>query len=650
MSKPLWQPNNERINDSNLIKFMKTVKDQWLIAVDDYDSLHSWSVTEPEKFWQTLWNFGRVIGEWTGGDVLRHRTDIPGADWFPGSQLNFAENLLRRQDNSPAIVFKGEKNIERVISFAELYALVSQLVKAMERVGIGHGDRVAGFLPNLPEAIAVMLATSALGATWSSCSPDFGAQGVLDRFGQIGPKLVFSADRYYYNGKSIDCRPVISEVINNLPSAKNIVLIPYDPAKPQLGNAFGGVSLSDFIYPFEKGEINFKRLPFSHPLYILFSSGTTGVPKCIVHGAGGTLLQHLKEHYLQADVKPDDRVFFFTTLGWMMWNWLVSGLACGATILLYDGSPFYPDGNSLFDFAERTKMTHFGTSAKFIDALKNTNLKPAKTHNLSHLRTMMSTGSPLVPESYDFVYENIKPDICLSSISGGTDIVGCFVAGNPIGPVWRGEIQAPCLGMDVVVYNEGGIPVTEEKGELVCRNVFPSMPVAFWNDDKGRLYKAAYFERFPGIWCHGDYAEITKNGGIVIHGRSDATLNPGGVRIGTAEIYRQVEKLDFVEEAIAVGQEWNGDVRIVLFVRLAEGKVLDQVLTKEIENSIRSNASPRHVPARILQTIDIPRTKSGKITEIAVRDVIHGFTVRNTEALANPEALEHFRDRKELKS
>ena len=650
MSKPLWQPSNERINDSNLIKFMKTVKDQWLIAVDDYDSLHSWSVTEPEKFWQTLWNFGRVIGEWTGGDVLRHRTDIPGADWFPGSQLNFAENLLRRQDNAPAIVFKGEKNIERVISFAELYALVSQLVKAMERVGIGQGDRVAGFLPNLPEAIAVMLATSALGATWSSCSPDFGAQGVLDRFGQIGPKLVFSADRYYYNGKSIDCRPVISEVIKNLPSAKNIVLIPYDPAKPQLGNAFGGVSLSDFIYPFEKGEINFKRLPFSHPLYILFSSGTTGVPKCIVHGAGGTLLQHLKEHYLQADVKPDDKVFFFTTLGWMMWNWLVSGLACGATILLYDGSPFYPDGNSLFDFAERTKMTHFGTSAKFIDALKNTNLKPAKTHNLSHLRTMMSTGSPLVPESYDFVYENIKPDICLSSISGGTDIVGCFVAGNPIGPVWRGEIQAPCLGMDVVVYNEGGIPVTEEKGELVCRNVFPSMPVAFWNDDKGRLYKAAYFERFPGIWCHGDYAEITKNGGIVIHGRSDATLNPGGVRIGTAEIYRQVEKLDFVEEAIAVGQEWNGDVRIVLFVRLAEGKVLDQVLTKEIENSIRSNASPRHVPARILQTIDIPRTKSGKITEIAVRDVIHGYTVRNTEALANPEALEHFRDRVELKS
>ncbi len=650
MNKPLWQPSKERISDTNLIKFMEKVKDQWVVALDDYDTLHSWSVAEPEKFWQTLWDFGEVIGKWPGGKVFQHRKDMPGADWFPGSQLNFAENLLRRRDDAPAIVFKGETNINRVISFADLYALVSQLVKAMERAGVGQGDRVAGFLPNLPEAIAAMLATAALGAIWSSCSPDFGAQGVLDRFGQIRPKLVFSVDRYYYNGKSIDCRPVISEVLKNLPSARNIVLIPYDSETPQLENAFEGVALSDFISPFKKGEINFKRLPFAHPLYILFSSGTTGVPKCIVHGAGGTLLQHLKEHYLQADVKPGDKIFYFTTLGWMMWNWLVSGLACGATVLLYDGSPFYPDGNTLFDFAEKTKMTHFGTSAKFIDALKNSNAKPARTHNLFHLRTMMSTGSPLVPESYDFVYKNVKRDICLSSISGGTDIVGCFVAGNPIGAVWRGEIQAPCLGMDVVVFNQEGVPVTEEKGELVCRNVFPSMPVAFWNDDKGLQYKAAYFERFPGIWCHGDWAEITGNGGIVIYGRSDATLNPGGVRIGTAEIYRQVEKLDFVEEAIAIGQEWNGDVRIVLFVRLTEGKVLDQVLTKGIENSIRSNASPRHVPARILQTIDIPRTKSGKITELAVRAVIHGYAVRNTEALANPEALEHFRDRIELKS
>ena len=575
---------------------------------------------------------------------------MPGAIFYPNARLNFAENMLRRRDDTAALMFRGETGVERTLSGAALYDLVSRLKQAMQKAGIKSGDRVVGYLPNLPESIAVMLATASLGAVWSSCSPDFGSQGVLDRFGQIEPKLLFAADQYFYNGRAIDCSERISEVHAKLPTVDSVIIIAYDTDAPAPLDDLSMTSLADFIEPYAAAEIDFQRFDFNHPLYILFSSGTTGVPKCIVHGAGGTLIQHLKDHLLQTDVKSGDRVFYFTTLGWMMWNWLVSGLAAEATILLYDGSPFFPNGNSLFDFADKSKMTHFGTSAKFVDAAKNAKLNPMETHDLSSVRTLMSTGSPLVPESYDFIYENIKADICVSSISGGTDIVGCFVGGNPIGPVWRGEIQAVCLAMDVAVYNDDGQSMIGELGELVCLKPFPSMPVGFWNDANGDRYRAAYFERFPGVWCHGDWVALTENGGVIIQGRSDATLNPGGVRIGTAEIYSQVEQFDEVEEAIAVGQDWEGDARIILFVILREGHSLDEAMIDQIRRRIRANLTPRHVPAKIVAVEDIPRTKSGKITELAVRDVIHGRVVRNTEALANPGALDNFRDLIELRS
>lgn len=650
MGDPIWQPTAERINSTNLAAFAALLRESWgfAAAVDDYAALHCWSVEQPEKFWRSLWDFGGIIGDGPGDTVLRHGDAMPGAQWFPEAKLNFAENLLRRRDDGPALIFRGEGGQRRTLSHGALYDLVSRIAAGLTAAGIGPGDRVAGYLPNLPEAIAVMLATASIGATWSSCSPDFGIEGVLDRFGQIQPKFLFAPDRYFYNGKDIDCRDTARRVAEQLPTVETVVLVPYDPEQAASDNDFGAVSLGQFIALHPAREIEFRRMPFDHPLYILYSSGTTGVPKCIIHGAGGTLVQHLKEHLLHGDIKRDDRLFYFTTLGWMMWNWLVSGLAAGATVLLYDGSPFYPDGNVLFDFADDTGMTHFGTSAKYIDALKKAGLEPARSHDLSPLRAMFSTGSPLVPESFDYVYRDIKSDLCLSSISGGTDIVACFVGGNPAGPVWRGEIQVPFLAMDIAVFDGGGNSVTGEKGELVCRAPFPSMPVGFWNDEDGSRYRAAYFERFPGIWCHGDWAEITSHGGIIIHGRSDATLNPGGVRIGTAEIYRQVEQIDAVEEAIAVGQDWEDDVRIVLFVRLREGVVLDDALRRDIRARVRSGATPRHVPAHILQVADIPRTKSGKITELAVRDVIHGRIVRNTEALANPEALDCFRDLEEL--
>ena len=648
MDKPLWQPSADRIESTNLAAFIRAVEDRWGVRHADYAALHAWSVAEPEKFWLSLWDFAAVVAETRGDVVLREGDRMPGAAWFPDARLNFAENLLRRRDDAPALIFRGETGVERTLSHGDLYDLVSRMAQGMEAAGVVEGDRVAGYLPNMPESLAAMLAAASLGAIWSSCSPDFGVQGVLDRFGQIEPRIFIAVDRYFYNGKSIDCLPRIAEVTAQLPTVERIVLLPYDTDDSYPSGAGGAQTLDDFIAPFAAADIDFKQLPFNTPLYILFSSGTTGIPKCIIHGAGGTLLQHLKEHLLQSDVKRDDRVFYFTTLGWMMWNWLVSGLATGATVLLYDGSPFYPDGNSVFDFADSAGMTHFGTSAKYIDAVKKAGLRPLDTHKLTALRAMLSTGSPLVAESFDYVYEAVKPDLCLSSISGGTDIVACFVAGNPTGPVWRGEIQAPCLAMDVAVYDPDGHSVMGEKGELVCRRPFPSMPVGFWNDPDGSRYRAAYFERFPGIWCHGDWAEITGHGGIVIHGRSDATLNPGGVRIGTAEIYRQVEQIDSVEEAIAVGQEWEGDVRIVLFVRLRGGAELDDALVADIKRRVRSGASPRHVPAVVARVTDIPRTKSGKITELAVRDIIHGRPVKNVEALANPEALDEFRDREEL--
>ena len=642
---PLWQPSAARRNGTLLARFMAQVRRDHGIEAADYAALHSWSVKESEQFWQSLWDFGGVIAETQGHTVLRDADRMPGAAFFPDAKLNFAENLLRRRDDAPAIFFRGENGTRRTLGFNDLYDLVSRLRQAMIAAGIGKGDRVAAILPNMPEAVACMLAAASIGAVWSSCSPDFGHQGVLDRFGQIEPKMLIGIDRYFYNGREFDCREKIAAIRADLPSVEQTVILPYDPDDPLEADE----ALAGFIAPYTAAGIDFPQLPFNHPLYILFSSGTTGVPKCIVHGAGGTLLQHLKEHLLQADTRRNDRVFYFTTLGWMMWNWLVSSLAAEAALVLYDGAPFHPDGNILFDFADEAAITHFGTSAKFIDAAKKAGVRPAATHDLSSVRTILSTGSPLAPESFDYVYRDIKQDVCLSSISGGTDIVGCFAAGNPVGPVWRGELQAPCLGMDVAVFDPDGKALSAEKGELVCRNAFPSMPVGFWNDPGDARFRAAYFERFPGVWHHGDWAEITPHGGLVIYGRSDATLNPGGVRIGTAEIYRQVEQLSEIEEAIAVGQDMpDGDVRIILFVRMRGDAVLDDRLRDTIRARIRSGASPRHVPSVILDVPDIPRTKSGKITELAVRDVIHGRAVGNKEALANPEALDHFLGRDEL--
>jgi acetoacetyl-CoA synthetase len=568
---------------------------------------------------------------------------MPGARWFPQARLNFAENLLRRRDADTAIVFWGENKVRRRLTFAEVYDQVSQLAQALRAMGVTPGDRVAGFLPNMPEAPIGMLAASSIGAIWSSCSPDFGVQGVLDRFGQIQPKVLLCVDGYYYAGKTIDTLGRIEEIARQLPALEKVVVVPYIAAEPQIGSIPKAAHLADFLAPFRPRDMAFERLPFDHPLAILYSSGTTGVPKCIVHGAGGTLLQHLKEHQLHTDLKRGDRLFYFTTCGWMMWNWLVSGLASGATLLLYDGSPFYPDASVLFDLADAEGMNVFGTSAKYIDALSKLDWRPQQTHRLADLRTMTSTGSPLSPESFEYVYASVKGDLLLSSISGGTDIVSCFVLGSPWLPVWKGEIQCRGFGLKVEVYDDEGKPVVGQKGELVCSAPFPSMPVGFWNDPDGAKYHDAYFAKFPGVWCHGDYMEITPRGSAIIYGRSDAVLNPGGVRIGTAEIYRQVEQLPEVVESLVIGQDWERDVRVVLFVRLREGVALDEALVKKIKLQIRNNTTPRHVPAKIIQVADIPRTKSGKIVELAVRNVVHGRPVKNREALANPEALDLFR-------
>jgi len=553
-----------------------------------------------------------------------------------------------RRDTADAIVFWGEDRVKRRLSFRALHEQVSRVAQALREAGVGPGDRVAGFMPNMPETVVAALAASAIGAVWSSCSPDFGVQGVLDRFGQIEPKVLFCPDGYFYNGKQIDTLPRAREFTAALPSLRKIVVVPYVNPAPDISGLDRALTFADFIAPFSAGDIGFVRQAFDAPLYIMFSSGTTGKPKCIVHGQGGTLLQHLKEQRLLCDIKRDDRVFYFTTCGWMMWNWLISALACEATLLLYDGSPFYPDGNVLFDYMDAEAGTLFGTSAKFIDALKNAHLTPKETHDLSSIRTITSTGSPLAPEGFDYIYDHVKSDACLSSIAGGTDIMGCFVGGNPIGPVWRGEIQKRCLAMAVEVYDDQGQPVRGVKGELVCTRPFPSMPVGFWNDADGSRYHAAYFETYPNIWRHGDYVELTAHDGVVIYGRSDATLNPGGVRIGTAEIYRQVEQLDEVEEAIVIGQEWRHDVRVVLFVRLRAGSDLDDDLIKRIKARVRDGCTPRHVPAKVIQVADIPRTKSGKIVELAVRDTVHGRPVKNQEALANPEALRHYENLAEL--
>lgn len=646
MSAPLWQPSAEHIQSTRLSAFIRHTRREFA----DYQTLHRWSVEDSEAFWQEVWQFTGVIGD-MGSERLRQPTAMPGAEWFPQAKLNFAENLLRRRDERQALVFWGEDQCKTQLSYAELYAAVSRLAQALRAQGVGVGDRVAGMMPNMPATLIAMLASSAIGAIWSSCSPDFGVDGALDRFGQVEPKVWFVPDGYWYNGKKIDIASKVSAIAAGLPTVSRIVTVPYIHDGTLAGfSDERAQNWDDFLAPYPAGEIEFVRLPFNHPLYILFSSGTTGKPKCIVHGAGGTLLQHVKEHQLHADVREGDRLFYFTTCGWMMWNWLVSGLASDATLLLYDGSPFAAGGNVLWDYAQAEHCTHFGTSAKYLDAAAKMGLKPAQTHDLSALRAIFSTGSPLVAEGFDYVYRDIKADLNLASISGGTDIVSCFALGCANLPVYRGELQCRGLGMAVDIFNEQGQPVRQEKGELVCTKPFPSMPVAFWNDPTGEKYRSAYFGRFANIWCHGDFAELTEHDGMIIYGRSDAVLNPGGVRIGTAEIYRQVEQVHEVLESLACGQRWDGDERVVLFVKLREGIALDDSISQRIKQQIREGASPRHVPAKILQVVDIPKTISGKIVELAVKNVIHNEPVHNLGALANPEALAHFRDRAELQN
>ena len=647
MTAPLWTPSPARVAAANITAFTREVEQQWGERLSGYESLHAFSIDRPEAFWQAMWRFGGIRGA-MGERAVQDFERMPGARFFPEARLNFAENLLRRSGDDEAIIFRAENGAARSLSWNELRREVARAASALRACGVGSGDRVAALVPNIPESIVAALAAAAIGAVWSSCSPDFGVQGVLDRFGQIEPAVFITTDGYCYGGRTHDLLPRVQAILPSLPTVTTTVVVPFVSASPRIDTLPGARLWPDFLAGADD-TLRFEQLPFDHPLAILYSSGTTGVPKCIVHGAGGTLIEHLKEHQLHSDVKRGDRVFYFTTCGWMMWNWLLSSLASEATIVLYDGSPFHPDGNVLFDLADAAGVTLFGTSAKFIDAVQKAGLQPARTHRLETVRTITSTGSPLAPESFDFVYEHIKRDVHLASISGGTDIVGCFALGNPAAPVWRGELQARSLGMAVEVFDERGQPIRGRKGELVCTRPCPSMPVQFWNDPGGRKYHDAYFGVYPNVWRHGDYCEITAHDGLIIYGRSDATLNPGGVRIGTAEIYRQVEQIDEVVESLVVGQQLGHDERIVLFVRLRDGIVLDDQLRERIKRRIRETTTPRHVPARIVQVPEIPRTKSGKIVELAVREVIHGREVKNREALANPDALDYFRERAELK-
>ncbi|TWG94253.1 acetoacetyl-CoA synthetase [Mesorhizobium sp. J18] len=649
MTTALWTPTSANVAKTPLAAFMVKASVRADTSFSSYAELHRWSVDRRDEFWNLVWDFCGVVGD-KGERLLADGDRMPGAAFFPDARLNFAENLLRKRGSSDAIVFKGEDKVLRRLSWDDLHAFVSRLQQLFAALGVKKGDRVAAMMPNMPEAVAGMLAAASLGAIWSSCSPDFGEQGVLDRFGQIEPVVFLAPDGYWYAGKQNDVTAKVQTILAKMPSVRQAILVDYLGTARQAASAMpNAVALDDALARFEAKDVTFERLPFNHPLVILFSSGTTGIPKCIVHGAGGTLLQHMKEHQLHGGIKDGDRLFYFTTCGWMMWNWLVSGLATGATLLLYDGSPFHPNGNILFDYADAEKMTYFGTSAKFIDTLRKSGLRPIDSHDLSTVRTISSTGSPLSPEGFAFVYSGVRKDVHLASISGGTDIVSCFVLGVPTEPVWSGEIQAAGLGMAVDVWDDEAKPVRQQKGELVCTRAFPSMPVAFWNDAAGKKYHAAYFERFDNVWCHGDFAEWAAHGGMIIHGRSDATLNPGGVRIGTAEIYNQVEQMPEISEALCIGQDFEDDVRVLLFVRLASGVSLDEDLEKRIRQKIRTGCSPRHVPAKIVAVADIPRTKSGKITELAVRDIVHGREVKNKEALANPQALELFRDLEALR-
>ena len=649
MTGPLWLPGARRLQEANINRFMQLIRLERDPAVVDYQSLYRFSIDSPKAFWRAVWEFGGVVG-YPGDITVEHFECMPGAKWFPHGRLNFAENLLRYRDDRDALLFRSETGLGSSITYRQLYKQVAGVASALRKLGVEPGDRIAAYMPNLPETVIAMLAATSIGAIWSSCSPDFGIDGVVDRLDQIKPKVLFCAAAYTYNGKQHDCLARVREIQKRIDSIQKVVVTPYVDSDPDIDILENAELLESFSNS-DAAEIEFTRLPFDHPVYVLYSSGTTGAPKCITHGAGGTLLQILKEHLLHIDLKRDDRLCYYTTCGWMMWNWLVNGLATGATLVLYEGSPFHPGPEAMFDLVDELGITIFGTGAKAISAWQKAGIRPRETHSLATLKTILSTGSPLAPASFDYVYKDIKKDLCLSSIAGGTDIVSCFACGCPVLPVYRSEIQCLGLGMAVeILRDDGSRAEVNETGELCCVQSFPSMPVCFWGDEDGSKYRAAYFEQYPGVWAHRDFAKITEHGGMVIYGRSDATLNPGGVRIGTAEIYRQVESLDEVLESICIGQDWDDDVRVVLFVRLRDDVILDDDLQARIRKVVRENATPRHVPARIVQVNDIPRTVSGKIVELAVRNIVHGRIVKNADALANPEALSLYQDLPELQS
>jgi len=647
MGKLLWTPSEQQIQDSNMYRFMTGVNRKYGKNFTAYPELWRWSVDHIPEFWVEMWDFAEVIASRPYEEVLDDATRMPGARWFSGARLNFAENLLRYRDDQLAIVFRGEDRVRCRLTYAELYREVAGMAASLRAMGLQAGDRVVGFMPNIPESIIAMLAATSLGATWSSCSPDFGIKGVLDRFGQIKPRVLFTADGYFFKGKRIYSLDRIGEILKQIGTVEKVVVVPYTVDAPDISALPDAVLFNDFCVE-TADDLVFEQLPFDHPLYIMYSSGTTGLPKCMVQGAGGILLQQMKEHLLHTDLRREDHIFYFTTCGWMMWNWLTCALSVGATLLLYDGSPFHPGPEALWRMAEEEKMTVFGTSAGYIAALMNTGLVPREQFDLSTLRALLSTGSPLSIEGFDFVYQAVKPDLQLASISGGTDINGCFALGNPMGPVYAGELQCRGLGMKVEAFDEKGQPVIGRQGELVCTAPAPSMPIYFWDDPDGKKYRDAYFDVYPNVWRHGDYIEINERGGVTIYGRSDATLNPGGVRIGTAEIYRQVEMLDEIEDSLVVGQEWKNDVRVILFIKMMQGCELTDDLKKKIRDTIRTNASPRHVPAKIVAVPDVPYTLNMKKVELAVKKTIHGQAVLNKDALKNPEVLDFYAGIKSL--
>lgn len=648
MGKLLWQPSEDRIKNSNMYRFMKLVNEKYGKNFTEYDALYQWSIENIPDFWASMWEFGEIKASKPYTQVVDDLTKMPGAKWFSGAELNFAENLLRYRDDRVALIFKGEAQESTKMTYAELYDEVARVAKSLKELGVQPGDRVVGFMPNMPQTTIAMLSATSLGAVWSSCSPDFGIKGVLDRFGQIKPKVLFTANGYSFKGKSFDSLERISNILKELPTTKKVVVVPYTEKEPDISGVPNAVLYEEFKSKEDNLEIEFEQLPFEHPLYIMYSSGTTGLPKCMVQSAGGILIHHLKELMLHTDLKREDTIFYFTTCGWMMWNWLTSSLAVGATLVLFDGNPFHPHPGALWEMAQNEKISIFGTSAGYIAALMNAGVKPGKEYNLAPLRTILSTGSPLSVEGFEFIYKEVKEDVQLASISGGTDLNGCFAIGNPMLPVYAGELQCRPLGMKVEAFDENGKPVINQQGELVCTAPFPSMPIYFWDDPDGKKYHSAYFDVYPNVWRHGDFIEINERGGIVIYGRSDATLNPGGVRIGTAEIYRQVEQLEEIEDSLVVGQPWRNDVRVILFVKMAEGHELTDDLKNKIRQTLRTNASPRHVPAKIISVPDIPYTLNMKKVELAVKKVIQGQEVLNKDALKNPESLDYYANLPEL--